>query len=97
MFTQSSESKHMGFKDFALRPEIVSMDVRWGVQNTVVCIDIDDGNEHYLITENVCVTNGTAGLKTGSNADWINVTNNIVLQVKALRLYCVQATVCTRT
>lgn len=56
-----------------LRPQVYAV--------SIFCIDIDDGNERYVITENVCITNGTAGLKTGAVSDGMAITNNIVVQL----------------
>ena len=51
----------------------------WGVQCELSCLDLDDGGTRWDITENVCIANGTAGLKMGHDVDHISFTNNIVI------------------
>ena len=51
----------------------------WGVQNTLTCVDLDDGGTRYEIYENVCIANGTQGYKLGHGIDDINYHNNILV------------------
>eukprot|EP00935_MAST-01C_sp_MAST-1C-sp1_P002386 g2386.t1 len=51
----------------------------FGVQATIFCVDVDDGNGMYLITENVLITQNTHGMKIGHVVDRMNITNNIVI------------------
>jgi len=51
----------------------------YGQQGTIFCVDIDDGPTRYLLTENVCIANGTVGIKIGHVVDELNITNNIVV------------------
>jgi hypothetical protein len=50
-----------------------------GVQATIFCLDVDDGVGMYAITENLCLTNNTHGLKTGCVVDRMHFINNIVV------------------
>jgi hypothetical protein len=58
----------------------------YGVQSSVFCLDVDDGNGMYVITENVCITNNTAGLKVGHIVDRMNFTNNVVVSTDDPRI-----------
>ena len=42
-------------------------------------MDLDDGGTRWEFIENVCIANGTAGLKLGHDVDQITFTNNIVV------------------
>ena len=51
----------------------------WGVQNTLSCVDLDDGGTRWHFVDNVCIANGTAGYKLGHDVDRITYRNNIVV------------------
>ena len=53
----------------------------WGVQNTLSCVDLDDGGTRWHFVENVCIANGTAGFKLGHDVDRITYMNNIVVVI----------------
>eukprot|EP00937_MAST-01D_sp_MAST-1D-sp2_P000443 g443.t1 len=53
----------------------------WGTQGTLFCLDMDDGPTRYVVTENVCIANGTQGYKLGHDVDAIDYSNNILVSL----------------